>query len=242
LTTVLFCALILAYPAAANTYLFATTSSAQSVKGDPLDITGLIVLSAGDLQITLDSSDTPGTETAALYGITFQVDQDLSIASKITPDSISTTEATLSRNGTYTTTTPSSATLVSTTTWNLTGTQSGSSTSLQFSIKGTGQPHDMLVGPPGTGGLYHLTGSSFTNHEPFYWETATFDIKVPGLLASDTIPVTSLNLLLGTTPNTNSEVTLTLETGDVPEPDTLVFLGSGVLLIALGVYGRRRKR
>ncbi len=233
-------ALIAVHSAAASTYSFATTVGAQSSNGDPLNISGTIVISNGDLQISLSSDDTPGHETSALYGITFQLNQALTISTPIVPDSISTTLITIHSDGTFSTSAPGSATLVANTAWNLAGTTAAGHTNLKFSVAGTGQPNDMLIGPP-SGSTYSISGiSSVVNHDPYYYQDATFDILVPGLLSSDVL--TSLSLLLGTTPDVNSSVTLTNGTitgGSVPEPATGFALASGILLF--GAAGRRKR-
>jgi hypothetical protein len=203
------------------------------VDGDPLDVTTFFVLSDGRLQITVASMETPNHETAAIYGVTFQVNQLVSILNPIEPDSVDTTELILNPDGTYSTTSPSISTLVGTTSWNLTGSWNGTATNMQFSVSGTGKPKDMIIGPPSSEGDYEIAGGSFDNFNPYYWVTAAFDLQVAGL--SGNSEIANFALLLGTKPYSNTDIAPPIDGNptETPEPGTLAVVALGMAVAGL---------
>jgi hypothetical protein len=101
-----------------------------------------------------------------------------------------------------------------------------------------GQPHDLIIGPPGAGGVYTAGNASITNgmFSPFISQTGTFVISATGVSAATT--VTAASFSFGTGPDF-----VTPGTPSVPEPTTALLLGSAFLALTgvAKVINRRRK-
>jgi hypothetical protein len=117
--------------------------------------------------------------------------------------------------------------------WTLDG--SGSST-LQLDrhgLPGHGAIH-ALIGPSGSGGVYHGNASILNSaHIPYLEGPATFCLLVSGFVIDTTVAVTAVRFLFGTEQETQIDV------GVIPEPGTALLIGLGLLLIPLA---RRRGR
>lgn len=92
-------------------------------------------------------------------------------------------------------------------------------------------PNHTIIGPPGAGNLYSNANSSIKNgtHSPFFGESATFTLSVPGVTAASTVTSATFqfntsggNMVLGNT---------------APEPAS----GAMVMTIALAALGIRRR-
>jgi len=235
-TKALLILIALILPAAADTYTFALASP---------DIFGSLSFVSGNpnynLQITINAgSDIPGPEIDALYGVAFTITNQ---ALTVSTDSVYSISGVNEANISGQTETPTGHTdsqLPALTHWGFNPvTGSGGTTAMTWMIVG-GQKQNLIIGAPASGNTYtNLSGNSFDKHNPFYLTTGAivFDVQVPNLLSTDKIAATG-QLQFGTAGTT---VYTVFYTDTVPEPDPPILIGSGVLLILIGAYRKRRK-
>ncbi len=210
---------------------------AKFITGDPLgrDLYQII------LTIVLtDLLANPTSDGQAISAITFTMTGATGSGALVTTNSGNI--STIASNGTYTT--PTSDAL---TRWQATET----GTSIGLTTLTGGQPNRLIIGPPNSG-TNTYTGSglaSVVNHDPVAFETATFDITVPG-----TFTLTDLSNVVfqfGTTAGSNlvtgqvcgppSTIGCpSTQLGDTPLPAALPLFATG--LGAFGLLGWRRKR
>jgi PEP-CTERM motif len=91
-----------------------------------------------------------------------------------------------------------------------------------------GKPDDLIIGP----GPYSVN-SSVTQHQPEIQDTGTFDLTLSGITSATTVK--SVTFLFGTGSDDGPPLNGTSVT--IPEPDTLVLMGSA--LLAVGILRRR---
>jgi PEP-CTERM motif-containing protein len=134
-------------------------------------------------------------------------------------------DITINSNGTY-----SLGSTVSTG-WGLNGNVTGG---LQLDALGFIGPAHLIIGPPGGPTYSNANGSIAGNgpHNPFLNQTATFVVNVAGVTAATNI--TSATFSFGTTAGDDIVGTA------VPEPGSLLLMGSGILGLA-GLLRRKNR-
>ena len=217
--------LLLASPLLATQFLFSTPNGATNGT-TPVAVTALFTVSAGQLQITVQNTQADLlSESGALAEVTFQLSTTLTSPSMTS----SAKFATVSSNGSYVTSGPSS------TGWTLA--QNGATLTICDAC--TSHPIHTMIGPPKTSTNRYtdanntIDGSAANN--PFLWESAGYTISA-GLLAQD-VKITNVQFFFGAVAGSGEVNGVGGQI--VPEPSTIPLVAGGALLLALAV--RRRK-
>ena len=100
---------------------------------------------------------------------------------------------------------------------------------------GGGQPDQMLMPFLANGGTYGNLNNGFSNFDPYVVGPATFTLDLAGVTAGTTI--TGVQFSFGTSPDTFLPGTVTgtptlLNNPVVPEPTSLILMGTGVIFAA----------
>jgi hypothetical protein len=103
-----------------------------------------------------------------------------------------------------------------------------------FGVGPTVGPEQTLIGGTGSGAYANANGSIAGNdpHNPFLVGTVTFTLVVPGVTVNSTFSNVVIQFGTEATPP---------QTQQVPEPASMLLLGSGLIGVAAGFRRRLRK-
>jgi hypothetical protein len=222
--TALVATLLCTRPCSADFVEVYDTPSGSSTGGQPVNTQATFTDVGNTLTVTLNNLQAnPTSVVQALSGLFFTFNTGQTSG---TLSSSSGTERTIAGNGTYT-----DGSAVSTG-WLVQNNVSGG---LGLNVLGGAGPAHLIIGPPGSGGVYSNANSSIAGngpHNPFLDQSATFTLTVPGLTSSSRI--NGVTFAFGTTAGTNNVAGVV-----VPEPASLVLFGLGIG--CLGLMALRRQ-
>jgi hypothetical protein len=224
--------MLFAFSAAASPIVIAIPSGTV-LSGGPVSAQATFTIDSGTIHIVLENLQANPHDVAQnLSDLAFGLSSGPTSG---TLRSSSGWERTVAANGTYT----DGATPV-TTGWALeNGFDLLTTTGLRLHLLGTQTaPKHTIIGPPDENGIYSAANNSIARnrpHNPFLAGPVTFDLSVPGLVATDQI--TAVRFSFGTSEGTFFEEQIPLQN---PEPTSLLLLGTG--LGALGYVSWRKKK
>jgi len=99
--------------------------------------------------------------------------------------------------------------------------------------------NDLIIGAPDANNLYSNSDSSVSNNDPTIQNTATFYLTVAN--ATSTTNVTNVVFSFGTG-SSDPWLTGSQSSGEVPEPTSLLMLGTALLALGVLARGRRSRR
>jgi hypothetical protein len=212
------------------------TAPGATTSGGPVSASASFSMSSpGSLQITLnDTLANPNNVGQLLSGLSFSIPG----FTTGTLTNSSSTDVFVTTGGAYNLGTPGT-----TTGWIL---QSGFDLcDICSSGKGVNAPAGLIIGPPASSNLYaNANGSIVDNsaHNPFLYETATYDLSISGLPSNFT--VSSVLFRFGTTFGTDTSVGECTSSGcssTVPEPGALALFAAGLGALGFALSYKRRR-
>jgi hypothetical protein len=226
--------LLAAVPAHAATITYNASGTGSD---GALAASAAFVTSAGQLQITLTN-----TLSASIIQSAGQALSDLSFTLSNAPGTLGSTtasgqEGNISSTGvvTYTSGTPVRFLGQGPAPPNGSGTFSITGNTVLLEAIGGGQPSQMIVPLLPNGGTYTNVNGGFQNFNPYTIGPATFTLNLSGVTANTTI--SNVTFSFGTGPDTFLPGTPST-TPPVPEPSSLVLLGTGII----GAAGMLRRK
>lgn len=217
--------LILSTSVFANTILV-TPDGATNAGGGPVSATAEFAFSAGQLILTLTNTLVNPKDVAQnISDFSFLLANDVNTTGSALTNS-SGLERTVASNGSFTngstvaTGWALSTPIIHTVYLNVLGTAAG--------------PGHTIIGLPNASNLYSNANGSIAGngpHNPFLAGPVQFIISIPGVTAA-TVPVSAV-FSFGTTPGNNVPTT-------APEPTSLLLLGSGLGMIGLAAWRKKK--
>lgn len=124
--------------------------------------------------------------------------------------------------------------------WGLSNQNPAFLNALGFTGSGTNPPDELIIGPPTSGLTWASANGSITQanpHQPFVHTTATFTVTL-GTNLPPGFQITNAQMFFGTSGHTLPGTTIT----QVPEPASMLLLGTGLVGVATGLRRRRNAR
>jgi hypothetical protein len=228
---------LLPAPATAGTFSFVTPTGATT-SGGPVSARADLTTSAGSIIVTLSNLQANPTDVAQLLS-----DFHFTVGAGDLSGSFQTGASAQSIfvNAGGTTTPGSSLTGPAAVGW-VYSTSSNIDGTLDV-LQGPGHagPANLIIGPPGPGGVYSNANGSIAGnvpHNPFLNQSASFTITAPFVLSGTTI--TGVTFSFGTTEGANEIPGVPLVAA-VPEPGSLALLATAPGILA-GYFGWRRRK
>jgi PEP-CTERM motif len=203
------------------------TPAGSTTSGGAVDASATFVTGTDSLTITLTNLYANPTDVAQLIS-----DLDFTLSNGATSGTLQSSsgqQITVNGDGSYTLGSTGS------TGWGLNQNVSGG---LQLDALGFIGPSGLIIGPPDGSNLYSNANGSIAGngpHNPFLDQTATFVLNIDGVTADTT--VSSATFSFGTTAGIDVQGT----PNQVPEPSSLIFLGTGLAGFA-GLVRRKLNR
>jgi len=197
------------------------TPGGSTTGGLSVNARATVTTAANQVTIFLENLQAdPRSVTQALSGFQFHLSSGQTVGSLTSSTGV---ERTVAANGAFTNGGSAS------TGWSLSKTGSD----LKLNLLGTpAAPDHTIIGPPGAGNMYANANASIKNgiHSPFFGQSATFVMNVPGVTPATTV---TTGIFQFNTGGGNTVVGTT-----VPEPAA----SATMLTIGLAAIGARRRR